>query len=295
MAQAPAAALPVASRPSRRTGGIRPPAAQAWCWPAETAAINQSGRERSRRTGHGCPGGAGLGSRIGRRGPSARPSRLTCIHDSDRNQHGWADGQVTAEMSEGIALFTRDLAGGGVGRVIVNLAKGFAERGHASTSCSRGGAGPISPSSRPGVRVIDFGVSRTLAACRASSAICGASGRARCSPVATAPMSSRCGPSVWPAAGTRVLISTHTNVSRNARRGDPGQRSPDAALRASLLPLGRRCDRRLGGRGGRPGATARWTANASGSSTIPSTPRTSSNARDGAARASLVRRRPSHR
>ena len=34
-------------------------------------------------------------------------------------------------MGDGrIALFTRDLAGGGVGRVIVNLARGFVDRGH---------------------------------------------------------------------------------------------------------------------------------------------------------------------
>ncbi len=121
-------------------------------------------------------------------------------------------------MGERIAFFTRDLAGGGVGRVIVNLAKGFADRGHAVDVVLARRRGPYLAQLAPGVRVIDFGVSRTLWCVpglvrylhreRPRALIACADGA---NVVA-----------LWAkrlaGGGTRLLISTHTNMSHNARQ-----------------------------------------------------------------------------
>ncbi|MDF2757558.1 MAG: glycosyl transferase group 1 [Thermomicrobiales bacterium] len=120
-------------------------------------------------------------------------------------------------MGARIALFTRDLAGGGIGRVIVNLATGFAERGHDVDIVLARRRGPYLAQLAPGVRVIDLGVDRTL----------------RCVPGLVrylrrerprALLACADGANVvalWAKrlAGSpvRLLISTHTSLSRNAR------------------------------------------------------------------------------
>lgn len=121
-------------------------------------------------------------------------------------------------MGEPIALFTRDLAGGGVGRVIVNLSKGFLGRGHDVDVVLARARGPYLEQLEPQVRVIDFAVSRTL----------------RCIPGLTRYLRHErpktliaCtdGANVvalWAKrlarVPTPVLVSVHTNVSHHARR-----------------------------------------------------------------------------
>jgi glycosyltransferase involved in cell wall biosynthesis len=118
----------------------------------------------------------------------------------------------------GIALFTRDLAGGGVGRVIVNLSKGFAERGHAVDVVLARRRGPYLAQLAPGIRVIDFGVSRTLW-CVPGLARYLRRERPRALIACTEGANVV---ALWAkrlAGGVpRVLISTHTNVSENARQ-----------------------------------------------------------------------------
>ena len=120
-------------------------------------------------------------------------------------------------MGHRIALFTRDLAGGGIGRVIVNLAAGFAELGHDVDIVLARRRGPYLAQLAPNVRVIDFGVNRTL----------------RCVPGLVRYLRRErpraliaCGDganvvALWTKrlAGSqvRLLISTHTALSRNAR------------------------------------------------------------------------------
>jgi glycosyltransferase involved in cell wall biosynthesis len=121
-------------------------------------------------------------------------------------------------MSDRIALFTRDLAGGGIGRVIVNLTGGFAERGHPVDVVLARRRGPYLTQLAPGVRVLDLGVDRTLWCvpglvrylrhARPRALIACADGA---NVIALWAKRLAGGP-------TRVLISTHTNLSENARR-----------------------------------------------------------------------------
>ncbi len=122
-------------------------------------------------------------------------------------------------MGDGrIALFTRDLAGGGVGRVIVNLARGFVDCGHPVDIVLARRRGPYLEQLPPDVRVIDFGVGRTLW-CVPGLARYLRRERPR------ALLACADGANVvalWAkrlaGGATRVLISTHTNVSENARQ-----------------------------------------------------------------------------
>jgi glycosyltransferase involved in cell wall biosynthesis len=123
-----------------------------------------------------------------------------------------------SEVEGRIALFMRDLSGGGVGRVIVNLTAGFAERGHDVDVVLARRRGPYLAQLAPGVRVVDLGVNRTL----------------RCVPglvrylqrvQPSALLACTDGANVvalWAKrlAGSpvRLLISTHTSVSHNARQ-----------------------------------------------------------------------------
>jgi len=120
-------------------------------------------------------------------------------------------------MGGRIALFTRDLAGGGVGRVIVNLSKGFIDRGHQVDVVLARARGPYIEQLAGDVRVIDLGVERSLASIpglvrylrqeRPLALLACADG------ANVVALWSR-----WLARGpTRMLISIHTNVSQNAR------------------------------------------------------------------------------
>jgi glycosyltransferase involved in cell wall biosynthesis len=121
-------------------------------------------------------------------------------------------------MGQRIAFFTRDLAGGGVGRVIVNLAKGFADRGHAVDVVLARRRGPYLAQLAPEVRVIDFGVSRTLWCMpglvrylhreRPRALIACADGANVIALWAKRLAGGR----------TRLLISTHTDISHTARQ-----------------------------------------------------------------------------
>ena len=120
-------------------------------------------------------------------------------------------------MDGRIALFTRDLAAGGVARVIANLSKGFIERGHSVDVVLARARGPFIDQLADGVRVIDLGVERSLAS------IPGLVRYLR-REQPTALLACQDGANVvalwskWLARGsTRVLISIHTNVSQNAR------------------------------------------------------------------------------
>jgi glycosyltransferase involved in cell wall biosynthesis len=125
---------------------------------------------------------------------------------------------VIGEVDGRIALFMRDLAGGGVGRVIVNLAKGFVERGHEVDVVLARARGPYLGQLEPQIRVVDLGVDRTLScvpglvrylrrdrpqalvACTDGANVVALWAKR----VARVP--------------TRVLITIHTNVSLNARQ-----------------------------------------------------------------------------
>ncbi len=122
------------------------------------------------------------------------------------------------DMGDRIALFTRDLAAGGIGRVIVNLTCGFAERGHAVDVVLARRRGPYLTQLAPSARVLDLGVDRTLwcvpglvrylRRARPRALIACAEGA---NVIA-----------LWAkrlaGGSTRVLITTHTNLSENARR-----------------------------------------------------------------------------
>jgi len=120
-------------------------------------------------------------------------------------------------MDGRIALFTRDLAAGGVARVIVNLSKGFIDRGHQVDVVLARARGPFVEQLADEVRVIDLGVERSLASvpglvrylrCERPQALIACSDGANVVALW----------SKWLAGGsTRLLISIHTNVSQNAR------------------------------------------------------------------------------
>jgi glycosyltransferase involved in cell wall biosynthesis len=120
-------------------------------------------------------------------------------------------------MSGRIAFFTRDLAAGGVARVIVNLSNGFIDCGHPVDVVLARARGPFVEQLVDDVRVVDLGVGRSLAS------IPGLVRYLRYEkPLAL--LACQDGANVvalwskWLAGGsTRVLVSIHTNVSQNAR------------------------------------------------------------------------------
>jgi glycosyltransferase involved in cell wall biosynthesis len=121
-------------------------------------------------------------------------------------------------MGGRIAIFTRDLAAGGVARVIVNLSKGFVDRGHPVDVVLARARGPFVEQIADNVRVIDLGVGRSLASIPGLVRYL-----RREKPLAL--LACQDGANVvalwskWLACGsTRVLVSTHTHVSLNARR-----------------------------------------------------------------------------
>jgi glycosyltransferase involved in cell wall biosynthesis len=121
----------------------------------------------------------------------------------------WMDGRI--------ALFTRDLAAGGVARVIANLSRGFIGRGHPVDVVLARARGPFIEQLAAEVRVIDLGVERSLASIPGLVRYL-----RRERPLAL--LACQDGANVvalwsrWLARGsTRVLISIHTNVSQNAR------------------------------------------------------------------------------
>lgn len=121
-------------------------------------------------------------------------------------------------MGARIALFTRDLAGGGVGRVIVNLAKGLIGRGRTVDVVLARARGPYVDQLDPAVRVVELGVNRTL---RCVPGLVGYLRRER--PQALIACTDGANVvALWAKrlarAPTQVLISTHTNVSENARQ-----------------------------------------------------------------------------
>jgi glycosyltransferase involved in cell wall biosynthesis len=61
-----------------------------------------------------------------------------------------------------IALFTRDLAAGGVGRVILNLVRGFIDRGRSVDLVLVRAEGPYLAQLPAGVRLVELGARRTL-------------------------------------------------------------------------------------------------------------------------------------
>lgn len=63
-----------------------------------------------------------------------------------------------------LALFLPSLAGGGAERVLVDLAEGFARRGHEVELLLASAEGPYLKTLSPAVKVVDFGVKRTLSA-----------------------------------------------------------------------------------------------------------------------------------
>lgn len=121
-------------------------------------------------------------------------------------------------MEGRIALFTRDLAGGGVGRVIVNLSRGFVEAGHDVDVVLARRHGPYVAQLAPGVRVIDFGVNRTL---RCVPGLVSYLRRERPGALIACTDGANV-VALWAKclarAPTRLLISVHTNVSQNARQ-----------------------------------------------------------------------------
>lgn len=120
-------------------------------------------------------------------------------------------------MDGRIALFTRDLAAGGVARVIVNLSRGFVDRGHPVDIVLTRARGPFIEQLADGVRVIDLGVERSL------TSIPGLVRYLRRErPLALLACADGANVvalwSKWLARGpTRMAISIHTNVSQNAR------------------------------------------------------------------------------
>jgi glycosyltransferase involved in cell wall biosynthesis len=120
-------------------------------------------------------------------------------------------------MDGRIALFTRDLAGGGVARVIVNLSKGFVDRGHSVDIVLARARGPFIEQLADGVRVIDLGVERSLASIPGLVRYL-----RRERPLALLACSDGANiVALWSKrlarGSTKVLISIHTNVSQNAR------------------------------------------------------------------------------
>jgi len=139
---------------------------------------------------------------------------VRCILDQRISGHEAVDGDVEGR----IALFMRDLAPGGVGRVIVNLAKGFVERGYEVDVVLARARGPYLDQLEPQVRVVDLGVDRTL---RAVPGLVRYLRRER----PQAMIACTDGANVvalWArrlsGVPTRLMISVHTNVTINARQ-----------------------------------------------------------------------------
>jgi glycosyltransferase involved in cell wall biosynthesis len=131
-------------------------------------------------------------------------------------------------MAAPIALFTRDLAGGGVGRVIVNLTKGFVGRGLKVDLVLARARGPYLGQLQSQVRVVDLEVNRTL---RCVPGLTGYLRRER--PQALIAFTDGANVvALWAKrlarVPTRVLISTHTNVSQHARQA--------TKMRGRLIP-----------------------------------------------------------